>query len=50
MWGAGTMIGPVVVGAGMDLLGNDSMPYLIAGIYLCYLPVYFASRPAQQSG
>lgn len=44
MWGAGTMIGPVAVGAGMDLLGNDSMPYLIAVIYLCYLPVYFASR------
>jgi MFS family permease len=44
MWGAGTMIGPVVVGAGMDLLGNDWMPYLIAGIYLCYLPLYLSIR------
>ena len=44
MWGAGTMIGPVLVGAGMDLFGNQWMPYLIAGIYLCYLPVYFYSR------
>ena len=34
MWGAGTMIGPLFVGAGMDLLGEFSMAYLIAGIYL----------------
>jgi MFS family permease len=40
MWGAGTMVGPLVVGAGMDLLGNASMPYLIAGIYACYLLAY----------
>jgi MFS family permease len=44
MWAAGTMIGPALVGAGMDLLGNSSMPYLIAGIYACYLPVYFFAR------
>ena len=44
MWGAGTMIGPLVVGAGMDLLGNESMPYLIAGIFACYLPTYWYSR------
>jgi len=44
MWGAGTMIGPLVVGAGMDLLGNESMPYLIAGIFACYLPAYWYSR------
>jgi len=41
MWAAGTMIGPLVIGAGMDLLGDDCMTYLIAGIYLCYLPVFF---------
>ncbi len=44
MWGAGTMLGPAIVGAGMDLLGNDSMPYLIAAIYACYLPVYVFAR------
>jgi MFS family permease len=44
MWAAGTMIGPALVGAGMDLLGNSSMPYLIAAIYACYLPVYFFTR------
>jgi len=41
MWGAGTMLGPVIVGAGMDLLGDQSMSYLIAAIYLIYLPVFF---------
>jgi MFS family permease len=42
MWAAGTMLGPAIVGAGMDLLGNNAMPYLIAAIYGCYLPVYFS--------
>ena len=37
MWGAGTMIGPLVVGAGMDLLGNESMPYLIASFFCVLL-------------
>ncbi len=44
MWAAGTMIGPALVGAGMDLLGNSSMPYLIAAIYACYLHVHFFAR------
>lgn len=44
MWGAGTMFGPAFVGAGMDLLGNDSMPYLIAAVYACYLPVHMIAR------
>jgi len=44
MWGAGTMIGPLVVGAGMDILGDLWMAYLIAGIYVCYLPVFFWSE------
>ena len=41
MWGAGTMLGPLVVGAGMDIFGDHTMPYVIAAIYVCYLPVYF---------
>lgn len=45
MWGAGTMIGPLVVGAGMDILGDASMAYLISAIFACYLPVFwFAQR------
>jgi len=44
MWGAGTMIGPLMVGAGMDVFGNDSMAYLISSIYVCYLPFYWYSR------
>ena len=44
MWGAGTMLGPALVGAGMDVLGNNSMPYLIAAIYALYLPVFFLTR------
>jgi len=44
MWGAGTMLGPVIVGAGMDVFGDSSMPYLIATIYAVYLPVFFLTR------
>ncbi len=44
MWGAGAMIGPLIVGASMDMLGDQSMPYLIAMIYILYLPVYFLAR------
>ena len=46
MWGAGTMLGPALVGAGMDILGDQSMPYLIAAIYLVYLPIFFLARRA----
>ena len=45
MWGAGTMFGPAIVGASMDSLGNNSLPYLIAAIFACYLPVYVFVRP-----
>jgi len=44
MWGAGTMLGPAIVGAGMDIFGDTSMPYLIAAIYVVYMPVYFFRR------
>lgn len=44
MWGAGTMLGPAIVGAGMDVFGDASMPYLIAAIYTVYLPVFFLAR------
>ena len=44
MWSVGTMIGPLLIGAGMDILGDGWMPKLIAGIYLCYLPVFLLAR------
>lgn len=47
MWGAGTMIGPAAVGLGMDLLGDQVMPFLIAGLYALYLPVMWVSWRAR---
>ena len=44
MWGAGTMLGPAMIGAGMDAFGDSTMPYLIAAIYALYLPVFFLVR------
>jgi predicted MFS family arabinose efflux permease len=41
MWGAGTMLGPAITGAGMDLLGDASLPYLIAAFYAAFVPVYW---------
>ena len=41
MWGVGTMLGPAIVGLGMDVLGNHTMPYLIAAIYTVYLPLLY---------
>ena len=44
MWGAGTMIGPALVGFGMDMLGPETMPYLVGAIYATYLPLFFFLR------
>jgi MFS family permease len=44
MWGVGTMLGPAMVGIGMDVLGDYSMPYLIAAIYVIYLPMLILAR------
>jgi len=44
MWGVGTMVGPAMVGIGMDVFGSESMPYLIASIYAIYLPIFFLVR------
>lgn len=49
MWSAGTMIGPLIVGAGMDVFGDTSMAYLIAAIYLCYLPFFWYSRKGMRA-
>jgi len=44
MWAGGMIAGPVIVGAGMDLLGDTWMAYLIAALYLCYVPVLVFRR------
>ena len=38
-WGAGTMLGPLLVGIGMDQFGNSSMVYVIFAIFAVYLPL-----------
>jgi MFS family permease len=38
-WGAGTMLGPLLVGIGMDWFGAESMPYLIVGFFALFLPM-----------
>ena len=38
-WAAGILLGPFVVGAGMDWFGADSMALLVFGLFALYLPV-----------
>jgi MFS family permease len=38
-WAAGILLGPLVVGAGMDWFGADSMSLLVFGLFAVYLPV-----------
>ena len=38
-WGAGTMLGPLLVGVGMDRFGNESMVLIIFAIFAVYLPL-----------
>lgn len=38
-WAAGTVIGPLVVGVGMDQLGVDQMTIVIFAFFLVYLPL-----------
>jgi len=38
-WGVGTMLGPLLVGIGMDWFGNDSMVLIIVAIFAVYLPL-----------
>jgi len=42
-WGAGTMLGPLLVGIGMDRLGNGSMVLIIFAIFAVYLPLPVAA-------
>jgi len=38
-WGAGTVFGPLVVGLGMDWLGDERMALIIAALFAVYLPL-----------
>ena len=38
-WGVGTMLGPLLVGVGMDWFGNESMMLIIVAIFAVYLPL-----------
>jgi len=38
-WGAGTMLGPLLVGFGMDWFGNGSMMLIIFAIFAVYMPL-----------
>jgi MFS family permease len=38
-WGAGTVIGPLLVGVGMDRFGSDRMPLIILALFALYLPL-----------
>jgi len=42
-WGAGTMLGPLLVGIGMDRFGSGSMVLIIFAIFAIYLPLPIAS-------
>jgi len=42
-WGAGTMLGPLVVGMGMDHFGSDHMALIIFVIFAIFLPMPVAS-------
>lgn len=38
-WGAGTVIGPSLVGVGMDRFGSERMPLIILLLFAVYLPL-----------
>jgi MFS family permease len=52
-WGAGTVLGPLLVGIGMDRFGAEQMALLIVLFYALYLPLpvvgYLRSRRNEES-
>jgi MFS family permease len=42
-WGAGTVIGPLLVGLGMDRFGGERMPLVILLLFALYVPLPLAS-------
>lgn len=52
-WGAGTVLGPLVVGLGMDWTGVENMALIIAALFLLYLPLpvvgWYRNRKARKA-
>jgi MFS family permease len=50
-WGAGTVAGPLLVGAGMDIYGTGSMAFIICLMFAAFLPLpvlaWWRGRPAR---
>jgi len=42
-WGAGTVVGPLVVGLGMDVFGEHQMALIVAVLFALYLPLPIVS-------
>lgn len=49
-WGAGTLLGPLLVGIGMDWFGAEYMPILVFGFFALFLPMPVASYFNARSG
>ncbi len=47
-WAVGTIIGPLLAGAGMDQWGADKLPLIIFGFFLLYLPLPLREWLAQR--
>ncbi len=47
-WAVGTIIGPLLAGAGMDHWGADKLPLIIFGFFLLYLPLPLREWLAQR--
>jgi MFS family permease len=47
-WAVGTIIGPLLAGAGMDRWGADKLPLIIFGFFLLYLPLPLRAWLAQR--
>jgi hypothetical protein len=46
MWGIGTVLGPSVSGAAMDLVGPSALVWITAGLLALFLPFTLLARPA----
>lgn len=42
-WGAGTLLGPLLVGIGMDRLGAGWMPFIVLAMFAVFLPLPLGS-------
>jgi len=50
MWGVGTIIGPSLTGAVMDLFGTPGLSWITAGLLMIFLPLPLLSRAGSRKG